>query len=455
MIVMKFGGSSTADLTAIKRVVSIVKNSVDKSPVVIFSAMGKTTRKLLTAAKHVEEGESQAALLILNEIRKHHRSLLNEVCDEVHKKRATTRLEGCLLELDNLFKGLAVLKDLSPKGLDKILSFGEIMATIIMTEALTSEGISVKHLCAKEIILTDDNFGNSSPLFPQCEKEICDRILPLLESGNVVVTEGYIGSTLKGHTTTLGFEGSDFTAAIIAYALRAKAIELWKTVPGVMSADPTKIKHAFPLRVISYHEAEKLTALGASCIHPKAMAPAELLGMPIYIKNSENINDLGTLISFETERGGAKSITELNDLTLFTIRSKRGPLHRPLPLQLFSLIESSSPPPHFVTSISDELMFLVSSKSTEYFETKLSEFFSITWKSKGHLSLISIVGEGSAKSKRLYHHIEKILESPAICHLFEDSNQLSLSILLESDQKDHHLKELHHALFEKSKGERS
>src|SRR5262245_17323480 len=239
MIVMKFGGTSVEDASCIQRVSEIIKERLESRPVVVVSAMGKTTRKLLQAAEASAAGDARTTLAIVADLKTRHLSEARRLLSDTNP-RAESGSETFLLidryfdELKKLLEGLAILGDVPPRGLDKILSYGQLLSSTVLAGALSHCGIPARLVDSRTFIKTDDRYGSARPLFDLTYATTRETLLPLLESGTVPVAQGYIGSTRDGATTTLGFEGSDYTAAIIGAALNADDIQIWKDVSGLM-----------------------------------------------------------------------------------------------------------------------------------------------------------------------------------------------------------------------------
>jgi len=287
MIVMKFGGMSIEGSLSIERMIAIVLDNIGQQPVLVYSAMGKTTRNLLNVAALSAAGDDQQAGLKFNEVKRFHFDLAEELLPGFAHSETYLKLDQYVAELQTLFRGLHILRELSPRSQDKILAYGELMATTILVSLLRHKGIDGRWLDARKLIVTDDEFTHAAPLEEQSYSRIQQSILPILASGAVPVLQGFIGATRDGDTTTLGFEGSDFTAALVGAALGVSDIQIWKEVPGIMTADPAIIAGAHTIRIISFDEAAELAFLGAKVLHPSSIAPARQKDIPVHIFNSK------------------------------------------------------------------------------------------------------------------------------------------------------------------------
>jgi len=296
MIVMKFGGTSVENAPSIERVTEIVRARLNLKPVIIVSAMGKTTRKLLSAAEASAAGDLRSALGFLADLKTRHTSEVRRLVQKATGRLALPLIEQHFDELKTLLEGLAILGEVPPRGLDKILAYGELLSSFIVADAMSERGIRTRLMDSRELIKTDDRYGGASPLLDLTNRAIVEKVTPVLEQGDVPVLQGFIGSTRDGATTTLGFEGSDYTASIIGAALNAEDIQIWKDVPGLMTADPDVFAGSLTVKACSFAEAADLTFFGAKVLHAKAIYPAASKNIPVHIYNSKQPDKTGTSI---------------------------------------------------------------------------------------------------------------------------------------------------------------
>jgi aspartate kinase len=302
MIVMKFGGTSVEDAASIERVAEIIRARLALRPIVVVSAMGKTTRRLLQAAEASAAGDSRTTLSVVADLKTRHLSEARTLVKSTAERAAFSIIERHFDELKKLLEGLAILGEVPPRGLDKILAYGELLSSAIVADALAERGISARMMDAREFITTDDRFGGASPLFDITETKVRDALTPVVEAGTVPVIQGFIGATREGATTTLGFEGSDYTAAILGASLRADDIQIWKDVSGLMTTDPKIFAGARTVKACTFAEAADLTYFGAKVLHPKAIHPAARQNIPVHIYNSKKPDATGTAISATAPR---------------------------------------------------------------------------------------------------------------------------------------------------------
>lgn len=334
MIVMKFGGTSVESAAAIERVASIVKDRLDRHPVVVVSAMGQTTNKLLAIAADAVAGRRDQALEQVLALREFH---LREACSVVSaadEAEVQILIDEHFRELTELVKGLAVLGELTPRSIDAVASYGERLSSHIVALALRNFEIETAHLDSRRVIVTDRRHTQAAPLYPETYSRLTQTIPPLL-GGSVVVMGGFIAATADGVTTTLGRGGSDFTAAIVGAGMGAEEIQIWTDVDGMLTADPGTIPGAHRLKTISFAEAAELAYFGAKVLHPATVLPAIEKSIPVLILNSRRPEAPGTRIVAERVpcQNPIKSIACKRDITVVNIHSTRmlmahGFLHR-------------------------------------------------------------------------------------------------------------------------------
>jgi aspartate kinase len=310
MIVMKFGGSSLESANAIERVASIVKSHLARRPVVVVSAMGKTTDGLVAGADHAARGNSYLAWRQLGELRDFH---IRET-QRLLRGQAPTFIEQSIApkfrELHVLLNRLADGdSQLTPELKDEMLSYGERLSSEIVAGAFQRLRIKSTHLDARRFIMTDNQFTHAAPLYWETYAKL-RRALPYLSEGTVAVMGGFIGATEDGVTTTLGRGGSDLTGSIVGAGICADEIQIWTDVDGMLTCDPRVLDGGHRLRAISYREAEDMARLGAKVLHPATVAPAVRQRIPITIRNTRRPEIEGTQIVAKSNgsNGTVKSI---------------------------------------------------------------------------------------------------------------------------------------------------
>ncbi|HWQ52780.1 MAG TPA: lysine-sensitive aspartokinase 3 [Bryobacteraceae bacterium] len=324
MIVMKFGGSSVESAAAIERVAGIVKARESRRPVVVVSAMGKTTNKLLAIAQTAIAGKREDYLRQIHDLRDFHSREARAVVPLAERAALDRVLDEHFQELTELVKGLAVLGELSPRSVDAISSYGERLSSLIVTLAFRHFGMEAVHVDSREVIITDKRHTQAAPLFPETYTRLAATVPPLAEK-SVVVMGGFIGCTQDGVTTTLGRGGSDFTASIVGAGIGAEEIQIWTDVDGMLTADPTILPNGHRVKIISFAEAAELAYFGAKVLHPATVVPAVEKDIPVLILNSRRPEVGGTRIISDAVHcaNAAKSIACKRNITLICVRSTR------------------------------------------------------------------------------------------------------------------------------------
>jgi len=324
MIVMKFGGTSVESAAAIARVAAIVKAREARHPVVVVSAMGKTTNKLLAIANAAINGPREEYLRQIHDLRDFHSREARQVVPLAERAALDRFLDDHFQELTELAKGLAVLGELTPRSIDAISSYGERLSSFIVTQAFRHFGMATEHLDSRDLIVTDKRHTQAAPLFPQTYARLAAKVPPLAAK-SVIVMGGFIAATEDGVTTTLGRGGSDFTASIVGAGIGAEEIQIWTDVDGMLTADPTILPGGHRVKTISFAEAAELAYFGAKVLHPATVLPAIEKSIPVLILNSRRPDVPGTRIVAERVHceNAVKSIACKRKITVVNIHSTR------------------------------------------------------------------------------------------------------------------------------------
>jgi aspartate kinase len=319
MIVLKFGGSSVADATCMRQVAGLVKAALPKAPLVVLSAMGKTTNGLFEAARAAEAGDLAVAMEQQRALMAAHRKAVVDLFDGAAPEALDAALTELFGELELLLRGVALLRELSPRSMDAIASLGERLSTRLFAAFVGGAWVD-----ARTVLRTDAVFGEAVPDQKAIRTLAREYMQPLLGVGRVVVTQGYIGATEDGLTTTLGRGGSDYSAALFGAALGAEEVQIWTDVEGVLTCDPRIVSDALPIPELSFAEAAELAAFGAKVLHPATIQPAVEAHIPVTVRHTQKPEGRFTTISAEVRTG--RPITALasrGPVTVLTVSSTR------------------------------------------------------------------------------------------------------------------------------------
>ncbi len=325
MIVMKFGGSSVQDATAIRRVASIVAPRLAEQPLVVVSAMGGVTDKLVQVAETAARGELLPAMALLEGIRAKHVLAASEMLNQAAAAAFTEELDAKLAEAGALVSQVAEQGSASPAQHSAMLAFGELLSSVLVAAAFAALGVPAAHADSRKLVVTDARHPAATPLPAPTRTKLLEAIPPLMEKNLVPVLGGFIASSESGEVTTLGRGGSDYSAAIIGAALSAERIEIWTDVSGILTTDPRICPKAQRIEEISFHEATELACFGAKVLHPATLLPAIEHDIPVAVLNSHKPDDGGTIIRAEAAQGVSafRAIALKKNVSVFTVRAPR------------------------------------------------------------------------------------------------------------------------------------
>jgi aspartate kinase len=291
MRVFKFGGASVKDAEGVKNLFSVLKKVGHNDTLIVVSAMGKTTNALEVVLNNYFNNRSELQSSI-QDIKKYHNGILLDLFENEENK-VFSHVSALFIELDNFFK-----TNKSPDYnfvYDQVIGYGELISTTIISHYLEGEGIKNNWLDVREFIKTDNYYRRANVDWSATQDIISKKV----NKSVLNITQGFLGSDANNFTTTLGREGSDYTAAIFAFCLNAESVTIWKDVPGVLNADPRYFENAQLLNKISYREAIELAFYGASVIHPKTLQPLQRKEIPLHVKSFLNPEKQGTIVGRE------------------------------------------------------------------------------------------------------------------------------------------------------------
>ena len=446
MLVAKFGGTSVQNAEAINRLVDIVSSKKGKVFVVV-SAFSKVTDGLLDIINELKNTNPENALRLLNTLFDRHLNvafelgLSHDVSKFINIKRD---------ELEQLIKALNVLGEISPKSRDMIVSTGEILSSTIIYHTFKSRGFSISNVDARKIIKTDSNFTEANVDFEltnEYTNSICSEIF---KNSDIIIAGGFIASDVKGHTTTLGRGGSDYSASIIAASLKADNLEIWTDVSGIMTSDPRLIKNAKIIKELTYTEAAELAFFGAKVLHPKTILPAVKNNIPVWVLNSFEPEHGGTkIIGRSSQMKIIKSIAFRKNVTVININSNRmlgayGFLSKVF--EVFGKYETSV---DIVTTSEVNISLSIDdTRNLEKIESELKNIGEINIST--NYALISAVGEGIRDTAGIAAKFFGVLKGINILLVSIGASEVNLSIVINERDLEPAVKLLHDEFFSSS-----
>ncbi len=447
MIVMKFGGTSVESAAAIERVAGIVKARADRKPVVVVSAMGKTTNKLLAIAQHAIHGKREDYIAQLHDLRDFHSREARQVVPLADRAELDRTLDEHFRELTELVKGLAVLGELTPRSIDAISSYGERLSSIIVTLAFRHFGLPSVHLDSRRVIVTDHRHTQAAPLFEETYARLCAIVPPLTGEG-VVVMGGFIGSTLEGVTTTLGRGGSDFTASIVGAGIHAGEIQIWTDVDGMLTADPTILPGGHRVKTISFAEAAELAYFGAKVLHPATVVPAVEKNIPVLILNSRRPEVPGTRIVADVVHCGnvVKSIACKRKITLVNIHSSRMLMAHGFLRRIFEVFDRFETPVDMVATSEVSVSLTIDNTARlPEIQSELEQFSEVSLESDQ--AIVCLVGENIRYTPGVASRAFAAMHGVNVRMISQGASLLNLSMVLAEKDLRPAVESLHAEFF--------
>jgi aspartate kinase len=320
MKVFKFGGASVSTAERIRNVGEIIKHYSNEKLLIVVSAMGKTTNALEKVVEAFYSGDQQKALQLFQSIKEDHLS----IAKQLELPDASPEIDHSLV---NFFTEVEWLLHDKPSRnfdyyYDQVVCIGEMLSTAIVSDYLGSAGIANRWVDVRDIIRTDDNFRDAQIDWPFTTQRVNEALVPLFEKSNIVLTQGFIGATDENESTTLGREGSDYSAAVFANLLNAESQTIWKDVQGVMNADPKQYNKAQWIRELNYQEVIEMAYYGAQVIHPKTIKPLQNKNIPLFVRSFIHSGEEGTCIQNKNLTHLSPIIVYKHNQVLIELRSK-------------------------------------------------------------------------------------------------------------------------------------
>jgi aspartate kinase len=450
IVVMKFGGTSVEDATAILRTASIVAGRLRKglNPIVVVSAMSRVTDTLLAAAAAAGRNNREEALKLSDSLRTRH---LNTAAELVKDSDRLTSLQLNIHHdfdtLDDLLRGISAVGELTPRTSDNVVSFGERLSSVLVTAAFLQQSIPSTHVDARTVILTDNHYGKAAPIEPSIEVALTEQILPLIDLARVPVMGGFIGSC-NGITTTLGRGGSDYTGALVGGALHAGAIEIWTDVNGIMTTDPRVVPEALRVKTISFEEAAELAYFGAKVLHPATILPAVQKNIPVYVLNSRNAENEGTRITAIAPPCASpfKSIAAKKKLTIIDIVASRMLLAHGFLAAVFAIFDKHGCAIDMVSTSEISVSVTVDSKEAlPAISADLSKIADVKY--EGNKALICLVGEDIRGNPGISGQVFSSISHVNVRMISQGASEINMSFMVNEEDVEEALRSLHKKFF--------
>lgn len=445
---MKFGGTSVEDARAIRNVAGIVKRAIDSQPVVVVSAISGFTNALLRSVQTAIDGDARGASKSLDAEFERHLAIASELLTPDRRATFVSTLGDARGKIRQLHKIIAAHPVTSPPLQDEIVAYGEHLSSQLLAAVLSNNDVAARYVDARSCLKTDEVYGAATPQ-PETTRAIKTELEPLLNAGRVPVLGGFIGSTPRGVTTTLGRGGSDYSAAIIGAALDASEIQIWTDVSGVLTADPRVVPNARTIPILSYQEAAELAYFGAKVLHPKTIQPAIDKRIPVRVCNSRAPLEEGTLIVSEPEATPQtiKAIAHKNGITTVQVTSARMLGAYGFLRALFEVFDRHHTAVDVVTTSEVSVSLSIDDAST--LPALVPDLEKLgTVEVEEHRTIISVVGEGLRNTPGIAARVFSVIRDINVSMISVGASSVNLTFMVDEPQAAEAIMRMHRVCFE-------
>ena len=445
MVVMKFGGTSVQNAERINQALDIAEKQLAKSPLLVSSAMSKITDTLVAITGLAEEGNFSEAEKLLVELKDRHLSVAEDFLEDKQLKACRNDIDDLYLQLIALVRGSSLLHECSPRSRDAIFAFGELLSTKLIYHRAITRGMDAVWIDSRDCIITDKNFTSAAPDFDATDKAIRKHIKA--HKNRLFIAQGFIGKTVNGTTTTLGRGGSDYSAAIFGAALKAEEVQIWTDVNGILTSDPRLVPQARTIDSITYDEAAELAYFGAKVVHPATIQPAVRYNIPVYVKNTGEPENPGTLISGKAEGSGLRAIASKKGITLINVSSSRMLNAYGFLSRIFTIFNNFQTPVDLVAT--SEVSVSMTIDSMDYIDQVTGELEKLGQvKVVRDVSIICLVGINLWKDSVFISRVFSALNGIPIQMVSLGSSDINLSCVVPTEYADTAIRTLHKQLLE-------
>jgi aspartate kinase len=447
MIVMKFGGTSVEDAAAMRRVATIVRRELPRSPLVVVSACAGVTNTLMHLAERARERDLRGALRTIREILRRHDAIAHSLL--MRPGNSVRHLKDLALELETLARGVAALGELTPRSEDAFLAFGERMSSLLLQEYFSQTRTRSRLVDARRYMITDASHTNARPNTEIVSRKLRHEVLPYLGRNRVVLTPGFIGATADGIPTTLGRGGSDFSASYIGALLHAREIQIWTDVDGILTADPTIVREAQNIPTLSFREASELAYFGARVLHPDTILPAIKRNIPVLVRNSRKPDWPGTRVVAHRLRSGngvVQSIAYKEGVTLLNIVSTRMFLAHGFLEMVFDVFHKYGTVVHTVATSDVSITAAIDDRShLEALAKELRTFANVSV--ADGKALVCVVGEGLRHSPGTAAQVLRAVGDIDINMISAGASEINISLAIAESSLSLAVRRLHAEFF--------
>lgn len=452
MIVIKFGGTSIGDADRVAGAIDIVAARRHLRPVVVVSALAGVTNELVAASEAACAQDPQRVQQIIQGVRDRHeevaRRLVQQKSDflESFLKQLARQID----DIDTILRGIALLGEITLRARDKVMSIGEKLSSVLFTYTMRMRGLPGETVHSEEVIWTNDQFGGATPDMTRTTAEARRVLLPLFERNIIPVMGGFIGRTSAGATTTLGRNGSDYSAAVVGAAIGAGEVQIWTDVDGLLTCDPRLVPGAKVIDLLSFDEAAELAQFGAK-LHPRTLEPAVEANVPVRVLNTHNPESAGTLITRKGAEGpgGPRSIARKKNVTMVHVTSNRMLGTHGFLAEFFAIFAQLKISVDLIATSEVSVTVTVDERhDIDELRLRLASLAEVEL-SDGQC-IIAVVGRGLMSDVRDGAQVLAALQGMPVKMISLGRSGLNLSIVVDDANADAAVKAIHHALFERA-----
>jgi aspartate kinase len=452
VIVIKFGGTSVGDADRVANAIEIVSERRERKPVIVVSALAGVTNELVAASEAACAQDPKRVAEIIARVRQRHEDVALRLVQQKSDflDSFIRQLDKQIEEINTILKGIALLGEITMRARDKVMSIGEKLSSVLFAYTLMMRTLPGEHVHSEEVIVTDDNFCGASPKM-ELTREHAQRVLrPLLDRNRIPVMGGFIGRTEAGATTTLGRNGSDYSAATVGAALGAEEVQIWTDVDGLLTCDPRLVPGARVIDLLSFEEAGELAQFGAK-LHPKTLEPAVAANIPVRVLNTHNPSSPGTLITREgaAVSAGARSIARKKGVTLVHVKSNMMLGTHGFLARLFNVFEQLAISVDLIATSEVSVTVTIDEKDRiDELQKRLRDVADEVEVTNGQC-IVAVVGQNLMSDSRVGARVLDALHRMPVKMLSLGRSGLNFSLVVDDTDADAAVKAIHHTLFER------
>jgi aspartate kinase len=450
VIVIKFGGTSVGDAARVANAIDIVAERRHLQPIIVVSALAGITNELVAASEAARDQKPEAVKTIMDRIRQRHEDVAMQLVQQKFDffDAFLRQLSKQIEQIHTILSGIALLGEITARARDKVVSIGEKLSSVLFTYSMMMRALPSEHVESEDVIWTNDHFGGATPLMDRTTEAAKRTLVPLLERHRIPVMGGFIGRAIGGATTTLGRNGSDYSAAIVGAALGAHEVQIWTDVDGLLTCDPRIVPTAQVIDTLSHDEAAELASFGAK-LHPRTLEPAIAAGIPVRVLNTHNPSSPGTLITREgnEQSTGPRSVARKKHVTLVHMTSNRMLGAHGFLSQIFDVFEELEISVDLIATSEVSVSVTVDERhNIEELRSRLEGVAGV--EIIDDQSIVAIVGRNLLSDSLVGSRVFEALHGIPIKMLSLGRSGLNLSIVVDEGDSDRAVRQIHAALFE-------